>query len=72
MNVVDFREARVRAESELADNLIREIGWDVGGELRRLAHFLQEPADRERIEIIAEAVEAKLGFRLKPVFCEQA
>lgn len=70
MNVVDLRAARCRAEGDFADYLIQTVGRGVGCELRALAHFLHDPADRARIELIAEAVEAKLGFRLEPIFRE--
>ncbi len=66
--VIDFRAARVRAEADVADELIGMFGKSTGRQLRELAHFLDDPTDREMVEILAEAVEAKLGFRLLPVW----
>lgn len=54
----------------MADELIATFGKSAGRQLRELAHFLGDPADREVIEIVAEAVEAKPGLRLLPIWRE--
>lgn len=69
-DVIDFRMARVRAEADVADDLIGMFGKSTGRQLRELARFLDDLSDREMVEILAEAVEAKLGFRLLPIYGE--